>query len=197
MNLDERTLFNGWANYVTWLVHLSLTNEQEQYFHWRERTREIVDEQLMAENDVPSCWHVVHELRESVEVDCGIPNASLAADLMNAALSEVDWCEIAQEFIDDVSPPQFKNPGLFALGKIITTPKALRLLTHDDRINALARHSHGDWGEIDAAHWAQNEVALKVGFRLVSVYHSQAGMEFWTITESDRSVTTILLPDDN
>jgi hypothetical protein len=32
--------------------------------------------------------------------------------------------------------------------------------------------------------------------RLFSVYHSQAGKKFWIITEADRSVTTVLLPEN-
>jgi hypothetical protein len=33
-------------------------------------------------------------------------------------------------------------------------------------------------------------------FRLFSVYTSTSGTRFWIITEADRSVTTVLLPDD-
>jgi len=31
---------------------------------------------------------------------------------------------------------------------------------------------------------------------LLSVYQSAAGITFWVLTEADRSVTTVLLPDD-
>ncbi|HXE54664.1 MAG TPA: hypothetical protein VN541_16705 [Tepidisphaeraceae bacterium] len=41
-----------------------------------------------------------------------------------------------------------------------------------------------------------NDQAAKEGFRLLSVYTSRAGVAFWIITEGDRSVTTVLLPDE-
>jgi hypothetical protein len=42
----------------------------------------------------------------------------------------------------------------------------------------------------------ENELSLKEGFRLLSVYHTAAGVKFWIITEADRSTTTVLLPED-
>jgi len=41
-----------------------------------------------------------------------------------------------------------------------------------------------------------NNQALATGARLLSVYHSETGLKFWIITEADRSVTTVLLPED-
>jgi len=41
-----------------------------------------------------------------------------------------------------------------------------------------------------------NDRALSVGGRLCSVYYSGSGLEFWVITEADRSVTTVLMPED-
>jgi len=34
------------------------------------------------------------------------------------------------------------------------------------------------------------------GTRILSVYHAANGTKFWLITEADRSVTTVLLPED-
>ena len=42
----------------------------------------------------------------------------------------------------------------------------------------------------------ENELSLKEGFRLLSVYYTKNGTKFWIITEADRSATTILLPED-
>ncbi len=41
-----------------------------------------------------------------------------------------------------------------------------------------------------------NERALKQGERLLSVYRTADGAKFWIITEHDRSLTTVLLPED-
>jgi hypothetical protein len=59
----------------------------------------------------------------------------------------------------------------------------------------LARHATGDWGELCAFDHRQNEVALREGYRLLS--SCPVGPErVWIITEADRSVTTILLPEE-
>jgi hypothetical protein len=82
----------------------------------------------------------------------------------------------------------------FRLGHLVATPNALAMLTQDDILSAIYRHSAGDWGEVDDN--SQNESALEKGGRLFSVYRSKAGVKFWLITETDRSATTILLPQD-
>jgi len=82
------------------------------------------------------------------------------------------------------------------LGRTVATPAALEVLTQADIVAALRRHSTGDWGEVDAHDRAANDDALNVGERLLSVYRSASGTTFWVITEADRSVTTVLLPDD-
>ena len=38
--------------------------------------------------------------------------------------------------------------------------------------------------------------SLEHGFRLLSAYRTHAGEKLWIITESDRSVTTLLLPEE-
>ena len=82
------------------------------------------------------------------------------------------------------------------LGQIVATPTALGALTQPDIVEALRRHASGDWGEVDAHDQAANDEALKDGTRLLSAYRSASGTTFWVITEADRSVTTVLLPDD-
>lgn len=200
MNQNERKSYNGWTNYETWAVHLWLTNEKGSYLHWKERTREILANQSEADDDAPSALaRLGDEIREAVHEECAITKANLAADLMNAALSEIDWCEIAQDFIEDARPappPPSNRPAMFSLGMVVATPGALEELTHAERIDALARHSRRDWGDACPEDWAENDLSLKEGSRLLSIYHSNAGKKFWIITEADRSVTTILLPSE-
>ncbi len=43
---------------------------------------------------------------------------------------------------------------------------------------------------------SENDLALKEGNRILSAYTTRAGIRFWIITESDRSATTVLLPED-
>lgn len=84
----------------------------------------------------------------------------------------------------------------FALGRTVITPAALDILHSEDVHDALRRHAGGDWGEVCQEDWAENDLSLEEGFRLLSVYRDRHDRKFWIITEADRSATTILLPDD-
>jgi hypothetical protein len=84
----------------------------------------------------------------------------------------------------------------FPLGRMVATPNALSKLSNEDILRALQRHQAGDWGDVDEHDRQENELSLKEGFRLFSVYHSAQRVKFWIITESDRSSTTLLLPED-
>lgn len=87
-------------------------------------------------------------------------------------------------------------PSKFPLGSIVITSNAQSRLDDEDVINALRRHAAGDWGDVDEHDRQENELSLEHGFRLLSVYYDRLGTKFWIITEADRSVTTILLPED-
>ena len=87
---------------------------------------------------------------------------------------------------------------LFPLGQIVATPGALEVLeaSHQSPADFLARHVRGDWGELSADDIAENEFSLKNGFRLLSSYATASGQKLWVITEEDRALTTLLLPDE-
>jgi hypothetical protein len=87
--------------------------------------------------------------------------------------------------------------GPLPLGKIVATPGALKAIVEvgDDPFDYLARHASGDWGELCAFDRRQNERALREEARVFSSYETPAG-KVWVITEADRSVTTILLPEE-
>jgi hypothetical protein len=83
------------------------------------------------------------------------------------------------------------------IGRVAATPGALKLLTEARAhpFDYLARHATGDWGELCTFDRRQNEIALREGYRVLSSY--PVGREcVWVITEADRSVTTILLPEE-
>lgn len=84
----------------------------------------------------------------------------------------------------------------FELGRVLVTAAAEAVLAPDDVRAALRRHSRGDWGELCADDMKENELSLRDGGRLVSVYQDRHATRFYIITEHDRSVTTILLPED-
>ncbi len=86
------------------------------------------------------------------------------------------------------------NGYRFPLGRIVSTPGALEILTSEEILKALGRHARGDWGLVGQEDSAENKLSLAHGFRLMSVYESAGGTRFWIITEADRSITTVLLP---
>jgi len=92
-----------------------------------------------------------------------------------------------------------QRPPLFELGQIVATPGAIDLL---DRcgVNAnelLLRHNGGDWGDICDDDATANSQAVEHKDRIFSVYKLGLKKEpLWIITEHDRSVTTLLLPEE-
>jgi len=82
--------------------------------------------------------------------------------------------------------------------RIVATGGALESkITGVDASVGLTRHFMGDWGDCDEEDRAANDWACKNGERVLSVYHAaESGVTFWIITEADRSVTTILLPEE-
>jgi hypothetical protein len=65
----------------------------------------------------------------------------------------------------------------------------------NDVMVALDRYSRGDWGELDGEDKQANDYALKHDERLLGKYPTSEG-PIYIITEWDRSVTTILFPDE-
>ena len=90
----------------------------------------------------------------------------------------------------------FEKKAPFPLGSLYITPGAQEKLSNEDTLAALSRHARGDWGDVGDEDWQENELCLKEGSRLLSVYETANGVKFWIITEADRSATTILLPDE-
>jgi len=86
----EHKEYNGWTNYETWVVSLWMDNEQSTYDFFREQARHWTDVDRFAD-----CLKEYHE-----EL---LPKLKgFAADLMNAAMSEVNWFEIASHLKADI-----------------------------------------------------------------------------------------------
>ena len=99
---------------------------------------------------------------------------------------------------------------LFPLGRIVATRGALQQAREwgaahgrpDGELvliaSLLRRHASGDWGDLDPEDAALNDAAVRSGEeRVFSAYALRwPAMRFWIITEADRSVTTVLLPEE-
>lgn len=100
----------------------------------------------------------------------------------------------------------------FLPGTVVATSGALALLqeTGFSAAALLSRHLHCDWGDCCAEDTATNEFAVNRQLRLFSVYRLIDPVKLadtprakrsdlptvWIITEADRSVTTLLLPEE-
>jgi hypothetical protein len=87
-------------------------------------------------------------------------------------------------------------PALFEPGRIVITQAAIAEISWEDILAAVRRHVHGDWGNVEPEDRQKNDTALLCDDRLLSSYQSVRKIEFWILTEWDRTVTTILLPSD-
>lgn len=84
----------------------------------------------------------------------------------------------------------------FPMGQTVITANAQATFEPVFVQACLARHEAGDWGDACDQDKATNEQALKTNERLLSSYDAPSGGKLWVITEWDRSVTTVLLPED-
>jgi hypothetical protein len=84
---------------------------------------------------------------------------------------------------------------LFAVGRLVATPAALRILAQLDLppLDLIYRHVAGDFGDVCSADCKANLHAIQTGLRIVSRYRLDSGDAAYVITEADRSSTCILL----
>lgn len=110
-NMSTEHGYNGWFNYETWAVATWLDNEQETYFLWRNTASEVLQEVLEKQPElrddrakllgkaVSAFSQQLHEWLEDQNPLAGQANAF--ADLLNAAMTEVNHLEIAQHYLED------------------------------------------------------------------------------------------------
>jgi hypothetical protein len=84
------------------------------------------------------------------------------------------------------------------LGQLVSTPGALDALAKagQNAAELIERHRKGDWGDLVPEDREANDRAVVDGDRILSAYVLKDQTKIWIITESDRSVTTLLLPDE-
>ena len=99
--------YNGWRNYETWCVNLWLSNDHNTYLSINELASEIreeVETEWEEEDKEDATEEAACILAERIKemVEEGMPTVEgLWADLLGAALSEVDWYAIAKSWLED------------------------------------------------------------------------------------------------
>jgi hypothetical protein len=104
--------YNGWTNYETWVVNLWIDNGECTHDYWREVAREVSSDLEEPTNSMTKMDEAIYlladrlkdhheeakdEILENVKL-----TASVWADLLGAALSEVNWREIAEHLLENV-----------------------------------------------------------------------------------------------
>jgi hypothetical protein len=101
--------YNGWTNYETWCVNLWMSNDQGSDEHFREMAQEVYDH---SKSDIDKVFsqeenatltfrdQLKEEFEEQQSQLVGV--TGVFSDLLGAALSEVNWYEIAKHYIEDV-----------------------------------------------------------------------------------------------
>ena len=91
--------------------------------------------------------------------------------------------------------------GKLALGQTVQTAGVASESETDQKFSdfvrsSIGRHVMGDWGDVSPEDKAANDTALTTGERVLSAYEEPPMPKIWIITEWDRSVTTVLFPDE-
>lgn len=100
--------YNGYYNYETWNISLWIDNEQSSQEYWAERAREALENAIQnrASEQIASlppedraAINLADALKDEHEES--LPELTgFAADLLNAAMSEVNWHEIAKNLVE-------------------------------------------------------------------------------------------------
>ena len=84
--------YQGWKNYETWCVALWIDNDQDSYNEARDMIRDC--REVYEAADILKEW--IEEMNPLNDT------ANMFTDLLNAALSEVDYYEIAENYLNEI-----------------------------------------------------------------------------------------------
>jgi len=106
-SIEKRSDYQGWENYETYLVKLWIDNDRGFVDMVKEWVQEIKDEKSTESEDEYSFSSAAVELGDRIKdyIEDNSPlvdTADFYADLLNSAISEVDFREIADSFIQEL-----------------------------------------------------------------------------------------------
>lgn len=92
--------YNGWKNYQTWAVGMYLDGNYDGEGRYHDVIQVVSD--VYPTEESGRRYLVADALREYVSDTMPDLGSSIAADLLGAALSDVDWYELADAWIENV-----------------------------------------------------------------------------------------------
>lgn len=105
--MSNDTKYNGWTNYETWNAKLWMDNDQGSYSYWGEVAQECYDAAEAGDayesqtREEAAAYTLSERLKDEHEEAMPVVTG-FYADILGAALSEVNWHEIALSLLEDV-----------------------------------------------------------------------------------------------
>ena len=95
--------YNGWTNYETWLVNLWMDNDENMQSHLRQVAADEIEKAMVNSSDWmdavgDATQALASDIEENHEEGCA-EVTGVFADLLQSALSEVNWDEIAERMV--------------------------------------------------------------------------------------------------
>ena len=109
--LRENRTYNGWDRYETWCAYTWLTNDERTYRHCRGLAHDAVAVAPICSQVHQRIWTVAEARRfllaDSLKAFVEDKNvlaetASLYSDLLDSAISEINWHDLADAFLDEM-----------------------------------------------------------------------------------------------
>ena len=101
--MSEKT-YNGWKNRETWVVALWIDGTEISQKFWDDKARDALNLHSKVTNFVEdqeaAVVYLSDDLRITIETASPIYGNNVYADLLNGALENVDWHEIAEHLIE-------------------------------------------------------------------------------------------------
>lgn len=96
--------YNGWTNYETWVAKLWMDNDESSYRYWQEVADDCLEnsskDKLFTREENAKA-KLADRLKGVHTEQMPELNASVWSDLLSAAMSEINWYEIAGSLIED------------------------------------------------------------------------------------------------
>ncbi len=103
--MNNSKTYNGWSNYETWNVKLWIDNDQGIHTHFNDRAESLLNLPSTSEywtQQESAKFNLADEIKEYLEENNPLnDSASMFTDLLNAAISEVDFREIAENILSE------------------------------------------------------------------------------------------------
>ena len=142
-------------------------------------------------NQINDALYSVHQVQAERRGRSALPYYVFRARLPETY--ETDLTRLLLPSAKDTLTVQVNHSLPFTLGLLCITPDAWDSLPADELLNGVRRHAAGDWGAVSPDKWQENDLTIRDGGKLLSVYETISGQKFWVATTTDRTPTSVTL----